>query len=149
MPLPEVPAPQAPPAAKCPADPGGAPEARRGSVTFVDAPSSPTVEVELAESTLARTRGLMYRTELAENAGMLFSWKQEARRSFWMRNTCLPLDMLFIASDGTIVGALEQVPTLNLAPRSVPCPAAHVLEVNAGWLRRHGVEPGQKVDISH
>jgi uncharacterized membrane protein (UPF0127 family) len=64
-----------------------------------------------------------------------------------MQNTCLPLDMLFIAGDGTIVGILEQVPTLNTLPRGVRCESRHVLELNAGWVRAHGVEPGQRVDI--
>jgi uncharacterized protein len=89
----------------------------------------------------------MFRTKLDADAGMLFSWNKEQPRSFWMLNTCIPLDMLFIAADGTIVGILEQVPTLNTQPRGVPCAAAHVLEVNAGWTRLHGVAPGQKVDI--
>lgn len=89
----------------------------------------------------------MYATALGENAGMLFSWPDEAIRSFWMHNTCIPLDMLFIAADGTISGILEQVPPMNDEPRSIRCPTQHVLEVNAGWARRHGVEPGQRVVI--
>jgi hypothetical protein len=56
--------------------------------------------------------------------------------------------MLFLAKDGTIVGLLEQVPTLNDAVREVGCPAAYVLEVNAGWSRRHGVKPGMKLDLT-
>ncbi len=101
--------------------------------------------VEVASNGAERSRGLMYRTELPQNAGMLFSWAGEARRSFWMKNTCLPLDMLFLSRDGTIVGIVEQVPPMNLTSRSVPCPAAHVLEVNAGYARAHEIEPGQKV----
>jgi uncharacterized protein len=143
----EPPPPVAPPAASCPADPGNAPVLARGAVRFTDAPSAPRITVELALDDAAHTRGLMYRTRLDADAGMLFSWTQEQPRSFWMRNTCIPLDMLFLAADGTIVGILEQVPTLNTLPRGVPCPAAHVLEVNAGWTRQHGVVPGQKVDI--
>jgi uncharacterized membrane protein (UPF0127 family) len=90
----------------------------------------------------------MYRTELGQDSGMLFSWQDEAPRSFWMHNTCIPLDMLFIAADSTIVGILEQVPTLDEDSRSVGCPAAHVLELNAGWSRAHGVRPGQKIRIA-
>lgn len=139
--------PVAAPAAKCPADPDGPPVLPRGQVRFVDAPAAPRVSVELALDDAARSRGLMYRTQLGADAGMLFSWKQEEPRSFWMLNTCIPLDMLFIAADGTIVGILEQVPTLNTLPRGVPCPAAHVLEVNAGWTRQHGIQPGQRVEF--
>jgi uncharacterized membrane protein (UPF0127 family) len=89
----------------------------------------------------------MYRTHLDDDQGMLFSWKDQRPRSFWMKNTCIPLDMLFIDRQGTIVGILEQVPTLNLASRGVRCGAQHVLEVNAGWTRRHGVFAGQKIQI--
>jgi uncharacterized membrane protein (UPF0127 family) len=118
-----------------------------GQVRFVDVPSAPRVSVERALNDTTRARGLMYRTRLGADAGMLFSWNEEEPRSFWMLNTCIPLDMLFIAADGTIVGILEQVPTLNTLPRGVPCPAAHVLEVNAGWTRQHGIQPGQRVEF--
>lgn len=79
---------------------------------------------------------------------MLFSWSDERVRSFWMHNTCIPLDMLFLAKDGTITGILEQVPVLNDEPRSIPCPAAHVLEVNAGFCRKKGIAPGQHVRVT-
>jgi uncharacterized membrane protein (UPF0127 family) len=89
----------------------------------------------------------MYRTSMPEGSGMLFSWQDERVRSFWMHNTCIPLDMLYITKDGTIAGILEQVPTLNDAPRGIKCPVAHVLELNAGWARSHSVAPGMKVKI--
>jgi len=78
---------------------------------------------------------------------MLFEFGEERPRTFWMKNTCIPLDMLFLSSDGTVVGILEQVPVLNEAPRAVPCPAAYVLEVNAGYARRHGLTPGMKAEM--
>ena len=87
----------------------------------------------------------MYRTHLPEEQGMLFSWPDERVRSFWMRNTCIPLDMLFINKDGFIVGILEQVPVMNEMSRSVKCPAAYVLELNGGYCRSHGIKPGGKV----
>ncbi len=146
--MPEQPPPVARAAARCPPDPEASPATLpTASVTFLDAPERPVVRVELATSGATRARGLMYRTEMPRNQGMLFSWPTETIRSFWMRNTCIPLDMLFIAADGFITGIVEQVPTLNDASRSVPCPAAHVLELNAGWARRHGVKPGQKVEL--
>jgi uncharacterized membrane protein (UPF0127 family) len=135
------------PAAQCPPDTGTVPVLPWGSVLFSDAPEKPRIKVELAREHAARTRGLMYRTSMPEAQGMLFSWEEESVHSFWMQNTCIPLDMLFIAKDGVIVGILEEVPTLNERPRTVPCPVAHVLEVNAGWSRRHGVRAGQRVDI--
>jgi len=140
-------APVAPKAARCPADPTGNLTMPTGKITFVDAPGAPVVDVELAESDAARERGLMYRTSMPESHGMLFSWDEESIRTFWMHNTCLPLDMLYVSKDGVIAGILEQVPTLNDEPRSVGCPAAHVLELNAGWARAHGVAPGMKLKI--
>jgi uncharacterized membrane protein (UPF0127 family) len=103
--------------------------------------------VELARDDAARERGLMYRTSMPKDQGMLFSWDDERPRTFWMHNTCIPLDMLYIDKQGRIAGILEQVPTMNDAPRGVPCPVAHVLELNAGWARAHGVAPGMKVKI--
>lgn len=120
----------------------------RGQVTFVDAPRQPRVQVELARTDSSRQRGLMYRTRMGEYEGMLFSWQDESPRSFWMHNTCLPLDMLFISKNGFVAGVLEQVPVLNDTPRGVACPVAHVLELNAGWVRAHGVRPGQRITIA-
>lgn len=147
-PWPEAPPPVAHAAEQCPASPEPAPNLTRATVRFTEAPGQPTVNVELARTASERSRGLMYRTALAQDSGMLFSWSDEQQRSFWMHNTCLPLDMLFIAADETIVGILEQVPTLNDDARTVRCPAAHVLEVNAGWSRAHGVRPGQKIQLA-
>lgn len=140
-------APRAEPARFCPADPTGNLDLRRGHVAFVDAPGAPRVEVELADRPDSRERGLMYRTGMPDQSGMLFSWPEEQPRSFWMHNTCIPLDMLFIDARGFIVGILEQVPVMNDASRSIPCPAAHVLELNAGWTRSHGVTAGQRIRI--
>ncbi|MEO8902491.1 MAG: DUF192 domain-containing protein [Polyangiaceae bacterium] len=147
VPMAEEPARHAPHALHCPADPGGPPDSAHDSVEFTDAPGSPRLDVELARTEPEKERGLMYRTKLPEAQGMLFVWNNEQPRTFWMHNTCIPLDMMFIARDGTITGILEQVPTLNDEPRGVPCPAAYVLEVNAGWSRAHGVKPGTKVHV--
>lgn len=147
VPTAATPQPRAEKAKSCPADPTGNLPLGRGHVTFTDAPGSPRVEVELADRPETRERGLMYRTGMPEDAGMLFSWPSEQVRSFWMHNTCIPLDMLFIDARGFIVGILEQVPTMNDESRSIPCPAAHVLELNAGWTRAHGISAGQRLRI--
>ncbi len=147
VPTPAQSPPVAHPAAKCPPDPGGPGELPHGYVTFVDAPGRPRAGVELADDDATRERGLMYRTHMPEDQGMLFSWNKQEVRTFWMRNTCIPLDMLFIAADGTIAGVLEQVPTLNDDSRTVACPVAHVLEMNAGYARSHSIKAGQKVKM--
>lgn len=142
----EPPAP-ASPASDCPVAPQPAPELARGEVRFPEAPGAPRVGVEIAAQPAEQARGLMYRTSMPEDQGMLFRWGDERVRSFWMRNTCIPLDMLFLSRDGTVVGIHEQVPVLNDRARSIPCPAAYVLEVNAGWCRRHGVRAGMRAVI--
>lgn len=147
VPLADVAPPQEKPAQQCPKDSGITPKLERRSVRFAEAPANVKLTVEMARSPLEHERGLMFRTKMPENHGMLFEWPNEGRRVFWMRNTCIPLDMLFIAQDGTVAGIQEQVPTLNEAPRTVNCPAAYVLEVNAGWCRRHGVKPGMHMKI--
>jgi uncharacterized protein len=66
---------------------------------------------------------------------------------FWMHNTCIPLDLMFIDEDGLVVGIVENAPTLNDESRGVGCPSVYVLEVNAGWARRHGVKAGKHAII--
>lgn len=146
--MPATPPSPAASAANCPVAPEAGPSLPHRQLTFVEAPAEPTIDVEIASDTESQSRGLMYRTELGRSSGMLFSWPDEQVRTFWMHNTCLPLDMLFLAADQIIVGVLEQVPVLNDDARSIPCPAAYVLEVNAGYCRSHGVQPGQHVEIS-
>lgn len=143
-PTPAEPPPAAKPAASCPPDTDPAPpKLPRVTVEFVDvAPLS--VEAELARTDAETSRGLMFRTSMPDEQGMLFRLPRR-EQAFWMRNTCIPLDMLFIDEDGLIVGVLENVPTLNDMGRSVGCPSTHVLEMNAGWARRHAVKAGQKV----
>ena len=88
----------------------------------------------------------MYRTQMPADAGMIFVFERERKLSFWMRNTCIPLDMLFVAEDGTIVNVEENVPTLtDRTFTSGGCPAKYVVELNAGWARAHGVKAGQKI----
>jgi uncharacterized membrane protein (UPF0127 family) len=103
-------------------------------------------KVELADTDVSRSRGMMFRTSMAPDAGMLFDFKQEQMASFWMRNTLLPLDMLFIKADGTI---------LNIHQRAIPHdesginstgPVRAVLEVNGGTVSRLGIKPGDKVE---
>ena len=78
---------------------------------------------------------------------MLFAWPTSEIRTFWMHNTCLSLDMLFIDADGYLTGIVENAPTLNDDAQSIDCPVSYVLEVGAGWSRRHGVAPKQRVII--
>ena len=102
--------------------------------------------VELADNDQSRARGMMFRASMAPDTGMLFDFKQEQMASFWMRNTLLPLDMLFIKADGTI---------LNIHQRAIPHdetginsdgPVRAVLEVNGGTASRLGIRAGDQVE---
>lgn len=152
--LSEVPplAPKNSPASNCPKDPDGNMMLRVAKVTFPEAKADSkreagvlSVNVELAETEKASERGLMYRTQMPEESGMLFRLSTHSDHTFWMKNTCLSLDMMFIDDDGFIVGIVENAPTLSEEIQSVGCASRYVLEVNAGWSRRHGVFPGQSV----
>lgn len=103
------------------------------------------VEVEVAATRDSRTRGLMWRTELAPGKGMLFIFPVETIQGFWMRNTLIPLDMLFIAADGTVAGIVENAAPQTLDSRTVGKPSKYVLEVPGGWCGKQGVVAGSKV----
>jgi uncharacterized membrane protein (UPF0127 family) len=144
-PLATVAPPLPPKAAACPHDTyKQIPPLGHGRVHVDGAPGT-TVKVEIARKPAATERGLMFRTEMAEDAGMFFELGDRTEHQFWMHNTCIPLDLLFVDTDGTIVGVVEAAGTLDDTPLTVGCFSDRVLEVNAGWTRRHGVTPGQKL----
>jgi uncharacterized membrane protein (UPF0127 family) len=118
-----------------------------GHVAFPESKDAPRLEVELMLTSDHQARGMMYRHSLADDKGMLFAWQKARIQSFWMHNTCISLDMLFIDGEGFVAGIVENAPTLNDDPQSIDCPVLYVLEVAAGWSRKHGVEPGQRVEI--
>jgi uncharacterized membrane protein (UPF0127 family) len=107
------------------------------------------VTVELARSDEERTLGLMNRRELAPEAGMLFLFSENEPRAFWMKNTLIPLDMLFIDDGGRVVGLIEQAEPLTTSPRDPGVPSRYVLEVNGGWAARHGVRPGDRIQFEN
>jgi uncharacterized membrane protein (UPF0127 family) len=100
------------------------------------------VDVEVAATPETRTRGLMWREVLPAGQGMLFIFPTDEVQSFWMRNTLIALDMLFIDSAGKIVGIIENAQPRTLSSRSVGVPGRYVLEVPGGWSRAHGISRG-------
>jgi uncharacterized membrane protein (UPF0127 family) len=102
-------------------------------------------QVEIADDPRERALGLMYRRNMPEDQGMLFDFQAEQPVSFWMRNTYIPLDMLFIRADGTIDSIAER--TTPLSDKSIPSdgPVRYVLEINGGLSDTLGIEPGDVV----
>ena len=109
---------------------------QRGDVAF---------QVEIADSPARRELGLQYRRDLASDRGMIFLFPDESRQSFWMKNTPIPLDMIFIGRDMKVVGIVAQTMPFSLDARSVDAPSQYVLEINGGLAERHGIQTGDRV----
>lgn len=107
------------------------------------------VRVELARTDAERSRGLMHRDRLDEDAGMLFLFPESEEHAFWMKDTPLSLDLVFIGEDGRIVGIVERAPPRTLDLRTVGLPSRYVLEVNGGWSAARGVKAGDRVKFEN
>lgn len=101
--------------------------------------------VEVAVHPDEQERGLMHRTSMPQDAGMLFVFQDVARRAFWMKNTLIPLDMLFIAEDGTIHHIHHGAKPLDLTKVTSERPVKAVLEVNGGLTDVLGIAEGDKI----
>ena len=106
--------------------------------------------LEVARAPQERARGLMGREHLARDAAMIFVFAEEAYRSFWMKNTLIPLDILFLDSSGVVVDVQTMTPQVG-APDSEltvypsAAPARYAIEINAGLAMELGIEPGAQV----
>ncbi len=107
---------------------------------------SVSVRVEVADTPPERERGLMNRTTLAQDAGMLFIFDQERPRSFFMKNTLIPLSIAYIDAEGHIVDIQDMQP-LDETPHPSAKPARYALEVNQGFFEERGVMVGDMVDF--
>ena len=105
------------------------------------------VKVELAKTPEQRARGLMFRDHLDAGRGMLFIFEQPEKLKFWMKNTYIPLDMIFIGADKRIVGIVENAVPETETPRQVAGPSQYVLEIGGGLSGRLGIRSGQLVEF--
>jgi uncharacterized membrane protein (UPF0127 family) len=103
--------------------------------------------VELALTPEEQERGLMYRDRLATDAGMLFVSHRPRLQTFWMKNTLIPLDMIFIGADRRIVGIVENAAPQTLDERKVDGLSQYVLEIGGGLSAQLGIRAGQRVDL--
>ena len=117
------------------------------TVTVHGANGPVEVRVELAHTRETQARGLMWREKLDRGTGMLFVFAREHERAFWMKNTPVPLDIIYIDSSGGVVSVAENTTPYSTASIPSRAPAKYVLEVNAGFASTHGVGPGSRVDI--
>jgi uncharacterized membrane protein (UPF0127 family) len=101
--------------------------------------------VEMAVTDAERAQGLMYRKELPDGQGMLFDFRKEQELGFWMKNTYIPLDMIFIRADGRILRIAENTTPLSEALVPSRGQARAVLEVIGGTARKLGIAPGDQV----
>ena len=124
---------------------GAAVRAADESLEIVTRNGVHTFTVELAATPEEREKGLMYRRELPEGRGMLFDFKQDVNVTMWMKNTYIPLDMLFIRADGRIQRIAEN--TEPESTRIIPAgaPVRAVLEVIGGTAKKLGIRPGDRV----
>jgi uncharacterized protein len=104
------------------------------------------VQVEIADEEAEQQRGLMERTALAEEAGMLFVFRGERRLSFWMKDTPIPLSIAYIDGDGGIVDIQDMQP-LDESSHPSAAPAQYALEVNQGFFEERGVQVGDEADL--
>ena len=112
-----------------------------------------TVEVEIADTVLKRTKGLMNRTSLDQNKGMLFVFNEATKQSFWNKNTFIPLDLAYFDKDMVLkeiypleaVSMMEKVQDTKTYPSKCLC--QYVLEVNQGWFKRNKVKIGSKFQL--
>jgi uncharacterized membrane protein (UPF0127 family) len=114
-------------------------------LTIVSATGPHRFTVEVAETPAQMEQGLMFRRQLAENAGMLFDYKQPTMATMWMRNTLIPLDMLFVDAQGRIVNIRERAVPQSDDVIAAAAPVRAVIELNGGTAARLGIEPGDKV----
>lgn len=114
-------------------------------VTIATASGPVRFTVELADDEASRERGLMFRVALPPDRGMLFDFFREQNVSFWMKNTLIPLDMIFIRADGTIANIAEQAKPGDLTPIPSDGPVRAVLEIAGGSAAAHGIRPGDRV----
>lgn len=103
------------------------------------------VRVEIARTPAQTQRGLMFRRQLEPDAGMIFLFPRPRHMTFWMHNTYIPLDMVFITSDLRVLGVVENATPETDDSREVEGVSQFVLEVNAGFAREHGISAGTAV----
>ncbi len=124
-------------------DPGGS----RVAIVALDHSVRATITVEIASTPQQRELGLMYRKQMDENAGMLFVFPAAVVQKFWMKNTFIPLDMIFADASGAIVGIVANAVPFSETEVGPDAPSQYVVEVNGGFSARHGIKTGDRLQF--
>jgi uncharacterized protein len=114
-------------------------------LTIVSASGQHRFKIEVAETPAQMEQGLMFRTSLAPDAGMLFVYQLPTVATMWMSNTLIPLDMLFVDAQGVIVNIHQRAVPQSLDVISAAAPVRAVIELNGGTAARLGIQPGDEV----
>jgi|CXWL01.1.fsa_nt_gi uncharacterized membrane protein (UPF0127 family) len=124
----------------------------QATTTSIVTPNGGIIAVEIAVTPQQQEQGLMFRKSLAENSGMLFIFDQERMMSFWMKNTLIPLDVIFLDQQGTVVDIQTMPPCLS---EQAECPsypakgkAKYALEINAGKAEKLGLKNGDLLKLN-
>jgi uncharacterized membrane protein (UPF0127 family) len=105
------------------------------------------IRLEVVRTEAERARGLMYRQSLADGDGMLFVFDETGEHGFWMKNTFIPLDMIFIGEDLRVVGIHANAVPQSTRNITVGVPSRYVIEVPGGWAEAHGIATGTQVEL--
>ena len=115
-------------------------------VVFRSPAGNTVLTVEVADTSAGRGRGLMGRTSLDAESGMIFVWQSPVREGFWMKDTLIPLSIAFISADGTIIDIQDMEPE-TVTSHIPPQPYILAIEVNQGYFERHGIGIGDKAEL--
>ena len=115
------------------------------SLTVLGAKGGARFDLEVADEDWEEMRGLMFRREMAKGWGMVFVFANEAPRSFWMKNTLMALDMVFVRADGVVDSVVSRAEPLTLTPRRSAGPATYVVELASGVAAASGIEAGVRL----
>lgn len=113
-------------------------------------PNNQIIKIEVADSALKRAKGLMYRKHLDENTGMLFIFDDQVKHIFWMKNTLIPLDMIWMNENFKIVditGDVQPCTTTSCQTYMPASPAKYVLEVNGGYSKKQSIKIGDTLQL--
>lgn len=124
---------------------------KEGELSFISKDDNETlavIDIEIADNDQKTTQGLMYRSSMPQNAGMLFLMPREDIQGFWMRNTYIPLDMIFVNSNKQIVTIHANTTPMNESSYISTAPALYVVEVNAGYCNKNNIKEGDLIDFT-